>query len=91
MQRFAIRWELVSMRYLWIVSIAMIAVGIALTVGTIVGHLGSIALICGMLLLWSGIVKVIALRIWRSSLTPVDTIPAKTSPPSASTFFGQRG
>jgi len=86
-----LRQEMGSMRYLWIVSFAMIAVGIALTVGMISGLLGSIALICGVLLLWSGIVKVIVLRIWRSSLTPQDVSSATPHTSSPRTEYGQRG
>jgi hypothetical protein len=79
------------MRYLWVVSFTMIAVGIALTVGMISGLLGTIALVCGVLLLWSGVVKVIVLRIWQSSLTPQKASTATPQTPSPRSDFGQRG
>ena len=58
----------------WIVSAAMVLVGIALVLGGFaIGGMGPIAIVCGVLLLWSGIVKVIVLRIWRATLPPHDS------------------
>ena len=50
------------------ITAALVVVGIALIFGSIVAGLGPIALICGALLLWSGVVKAIVLRIWRTTL-----------------------
>jgi hypothetical protein len=57
------------MRYLWFTSIAMVGAGAFLIAAYLAGAIEVIALIAGVLLLWSGIVKVIVLRIWRSSLS----------------------
>jgi len=56
------------MRYLWITSAVMIALGILLIAGYLLRAFATIALIGGLLLVWSGVVKLIVLRIWRSSL-----------------------
>lgn len=64
------------MKYLWIITAVMLGLGIALMVAGAVGLLGPIALVTGVLLLWSAIVKAIVLRIWRSTLaTPVGVAP----------------
>jgi hypothetical protein len=47
----------------------MVLAGFALIVGGVVAGLGPVALVCGVLLLWSGIVKIIVLRIWRGTLS----------------------
>ena len=57
----------------WIVTAAMVLVGIALVLGGFAVGMGPIAIVCGVLLLWSGIVKVIVLRIWRATLPPHDS------------------
>lgn len=57
------------MRYLWFTSLAMVSAGVFLIAAYLTGIIEVVALIAGVLLLWSGIVKVIVLRIWRSSLT----------------------
>ena len=46
----------------------MVLAGIALIVGGVGTGLGPVALVCGVLLLWSGIIKIIVLRIWRETL-----------------------
>ena len=46
----------------------MVLVGVALVMGGVVAGLGPVALVCGVLLLWSGIVKIIVLRIWHGTL-----------------------
>jgi hypothetical protein len=56
------------MRYLWITSTVMIAFGFLLIGGYQRGTFATIAIIAGLLLVWSGVVKLIVLRIWRSSL-----------------------
>lgn len=67
------------MRYLWITSIAMTAGGAAFAAGGLLGLLEPIAVVFGLLLLWSGIVKLIVLRIWQKSLRA----PAAPSAPPA--------
>ncbi len=56
------------MRYLWATSFIMVAVGLVLVVAGIIGALAPIALVLGLLSLWSGIVKLIVLRIWQRTL-----------------------
>jgi hypothetical protein len=56
------------MRYLWIIAGIMIVLGLLLALGSVTAGIGPIALVCGVLLLWSGIVKVIVLRVWQKTL-----------------------
>jgi hypothetical protein len=56
------------MKKFWAVTLAMIGGGIALALGSVVFGLGPIALLCGLLLLWSGIVKAVVLRVWGATL-----------------------
>jgi hypothetical protein len=51
--------------------------GIALIAGSGTAGFGPIALVCGILMLWSGIVKVIVLRIWQTTLSS-DSAPDHT-------------
>ena len=57
-----------QMRNLWIVSAIMVAAGLVLAIASVSVGLGPIALVCGVLLVWSGIVKVIVLRVWQKTL-----------------------
>lgn len=56
------------MRYLWISSIVMVVAGVACIVARQLGLLDPIATILGAMLIWSGVVKLIVLRVWRTSL-----------------------
>lgn len=56
------------MRYLWISSAVMVLAGIACILARFLGLLDPIATILGAMLVWSGIVKLIVLRVWRTSL-----------------------
>ena len=56
------------MRYLWISSAVMVATGIACIIARSFGLLDPIATILGAMLVWSGVVKLIVLRVWRTSL-----------------------
>ena len=60
------------MRHLWKTTFAMVGGGAALIAASLAGGLGPIPLVSGVLLLWSGIVKVIVLRIWHHTLTPAE-------------------
>jgi hypothetical protein len=55
-------------RYLWLTSSVMVVAGISLAAAAFIISLGPIALVCGLLLIWSGIVKIIVLRIWQNTL-----------------------
>lgn len=61
------------MRYLWLITLSMVLCGAVLALGSLIMGLGPAALVCGTLLVWSGIVKAIVLGIWRNML---DTRPA---------------
>jgi hypothetical protein len=65
--------EIRLVNFFWIVSAAMVLLGVALILGSLAAGLGPIALVCGVLLLWSGIVKVIVLRIWRATIATHDS------------------
>jgi hypothetical protein len=56
------------MRYLWFIAAIMIGAGVVLALGSLAAGIGPIALVCGVLLVWSGIVKVIVLRVWEKTL-----------------------
>ena len=56
------------MRYLWISSVFMVVVGVACIAARYLGLLDPIATILGAMLIWSGVVKLIVLRVWRTSL-----------------------
>jgi len=47
----------------------MIVAGVALAVGGRLFGLGPIALVCGVLIFWSGVVKIVVLHIWKSTLS----------------------
>jgi hypothetical protein len=42
--------------------------GVVLITGSVAAGLGPIGMVCGVLMLWSGIVKAIVLRIWHGTL-----------------------
>ena len=66
-------------------------VGVVLIAGSVVAGLGPIALVCGALLLWSGIVKAIVLRIWRTTLSSgFCTRSASDTIGNSGTAIGQR-
>jgi hypothetical protein len=46
-----------------------VIVGVLLVAGSVAMGLGPIVFVCGELLLWTGIVKAIVLRIWRTTLS----------------------
>lgn len=56
------------MRYLWISSMFMVVAGLACIAARFLGLLDPIATILGAMLVVSGVIKLIMLRIWRSSL-----------------------
>ena len=60
--------EEIPVKYLWLVTNIMVVCGLALALGAIPLGLGPVALVCGVLLIWSGVVKVIVLRVWRATL-----------------------
>lgn len=57
------------MRKLWIITATMVVCGTVLVLGSAVGGLGPIPLIGGVLLIWSGIIKVVVLRVWDTTLS----------------------
>jgi hypothetical protein len=71
--------EIGPMRKLWIVSAIMVAAGLVLASASALAGLGPIALVCGVLLVWSGIIKVIVLRVWQKTL-PLSRPAGQESP-----------
>jgi len=49
---------------------AFVVIGLVLVAGSVAIGFGPIAFVCGALMLWTGIVKAIVLRIWRTTLSP---------------------
>ncbi len=49
---------------------ALVLAGVVLITGSDAAGLGPIAFVCGVLMVWSGIVKAIVLHIWRATLNP---------------------
>jgi hypothetical protein len=69
---------------------ALVIGGIILIAGSGAAGLGPIALVCGVLMVWSGIVKAIVLRIWHTTLN-ADSAPNCTRPEiDSGTAIGQR-
>ena len=56
------------MRYLWFSSVFMVVAGVACILARFLGLLDPIATILGAMLVWSGVVKLIVLRVWKTSL-----------------------
>jgi hypothetical protein len=57
---------------------------------SVVAGLGPIAMICGVLLLWSGVVKAIVLRIWRTTLNGASAPDHAQRDSNSGTVIGQR-
>jgi len=55
-------------RKLWLITAAMVALGLAMVLGGLTTGLSPFMLVGGVLLIWSALVKAIVLRIWRSTL-----------------------
>ena len=75
------------MRFLWMISAMMVASGVLLLLAALVGGASPLLLVGGILLLWSGVVKVIVLRIWKSTLAapaPTGGAPLRAVPSPAS-------
>jgi len=60
-------------RYLWLITALMGIAGITLTAVSVPLGLGPVGLVGGVLLLWSTVVKVIVLKIWRGTLNAGST------------------
>jgi threonine dehydrogenase-like Zn-dependent dehydrogenase len=79
------RKEHAPVRYLWIIAAVMVIAGVALIgTGALLGA-GPIGVIAGVLLLWSGVIKVIVLRIWQKTLTLASPSDRTLEPPRART------
>lgn len=79
------------MRKLWIITVGMVVAGFMMGFGSIAVGLGPIALVCGVLLVWSGIVKVIVPRVWRATLeSPPAPERGRVSPLPGTVFSQQR-
>jgi hypothetical protein len=58
--------------------------------GSVVAGLGPIAMVCGVLLLWSGVVKAIVLRIWRTTFDSASAADQDRRDRDSGTVIGQR-
>jgi hypothetical protein len=58
--------------------------------GSVAAGLGPIAMVCGVLLLWSGVVKAIVLRIWRTTLNSASAADLDRRDSDSGTAIGQR-
>jgi hypothetical protein len=67
----------------------MIGGGMLIAGGAVAG-LGPIALVSGVLLLWSGIVKAIVLRIWHTTLSAPSVPAHERRDRDSGTAIGQR-
>lgn len=72
------------MRYLSLGSAVVVVAGILLMTASRFAGLGPVAFVGGALLCWSGVVKVLVVRIWKSTLGSPPTVergaPAAGSP-----------
>ena len=64
--------------------------GLLLIVGSGAAGLGPIALVCGVLMLWSGIVKAIVLRIWHTTFSSESTPDQARSPIKSGSAVGHQ-
>lgn len=56
------------MKYLWISSGVMVIAGVVSILGRLVGLFDPVAFILGAMLIVSGVIKLIVLRVWTTSL-----------------------
>lgn len=64
--------------------------GVALISGSVLAGLGPVAFVCGALLFWSGVVKAIVLRIWRTTLNSASAPGDVQRDSNSATAIGQR-
>ena len=72
------------------ITAALVVVGVALISGGVVAGLGPLAFVCGALLLWSGLVKAVVLRIWHSTLNSASAPDKVQRDRDTATAMGQR-
>ena len=77
------------MKKLWMVTVVMVVCGAVLALGGGVLGLGPVALVGGVLMFWSGLVKVIVLRVWRNTLPPAPLPEPARAGVRASTAVGE--
>jgi hypothetical protein len=65
------------------ITATMVLGGIALVLASLAVGLGPVALVAGVLLLWSAMVKVIVLRIWRVTLAAAPAAEGSRPPARA--------
>jgi hypothetical protein len=68
----------------------MVLGGVVLIVGSMLVGFGPIALVCGVLLIWSGIVKAVVLRIWHWTLSSPSAPDQDRRDGDSETAIGQR-
>ena len=72
------------------ITAALVVVGVALIFGSVLAGLGPVAFVCGALLIWSGVVKAIVLRIWRTTLNAAVAPADLQRDRDSTTAIGQR-
>jgi hypothetical protein len=70
------------MNFLRSATLAMVGAGAALILLSLTAGLGPVPLLAGILLLWSGVVKLIVLRIWRHTLSAPSPPRPSADPPT---------
>jgi hypothetical protein len=68
-------------RYLWLTAGLMTLLGICIAASSAMAGVGPIAFVCGLLLFWSGIVKLVVLRIWQKTLAHPPIAPDRGAHP----------
>jgi hypothetical protein len=75
-------------KHLWLTAGAMTFGGAILALAGLLTALSPVAFVAGVLLFWSGLIKIVVLRIWRSTLAsppvPPDQRGRRPSHPPAS-------
>lgn len=71
-------------KYLWFTSAAMTVGGVVLFLASLSAAVSPIAAVAGVLLFWSGLIKIVVLRIWRTTLASPPIAPDRRLPQSAS-------
>jgi hypothetical protein len=75
--------EMDRLRSLWLSACIMVVGGLTLMLAEVTAALGPIALVGGLLLFWSGSVKLVVLGFWHRNLTKLEACDADCRSPVA--------
>jgi hypothetical protein len=70
-------------KHLWLTAGAMTFGGAILALAGLLTALSPVAFVAGVLLFWSGLIKIVVLRIWRSTLASPPIPPDQRRRPPA--------